>query len=187
MLNPSEELDMVGYREKLPCIIELIDAESHADRLSRYWDQLSADGLIERAFPDGSKKCAADLMDYIKSEDCCSFFVTYAGQDVGTISLDNFHGLTCHGHFNMIKGVRGYGVGLMKTAVEQLFLLKREEGYNFIDCIVGITPIDNRLACQFVERIGFKPISIWPAAGFSAKRNGWVDCLVTDLRREEIT
>jgi hypothetical protein len=136
-----------------------------------YFNQLQEDDLLRYAYYDGSVKTLEDFYK-ICIDKYVTFFVLYdcdANEPVAHVMLNGFEGLSCRGHFCILKkhhGVHAQYIG--NIGRELIFSLKRDNGLPYVTTIVGLTPVKNRLACRFAQQIGFKKQFILPQACYMA-------------------
>jgi hypothetical protein len=136
-----------------------------------YFNQLQLDNLVKYAYYDGSVK---DISTFYKIciDKSVTFFVLYdcdTNEPVAHVMLNGFEGLTCRGHFCILKKHHGIHAEYIGNAGRELiFDLKREDGTPFVTTIVGLTPVKNKIACRFAQKIGFVKKFILPQACYLA-------------------
>ena len=136
-----------------------------------YFNQLQLDGLVKYSYYDGSVKTFNDLYA-ISLDKTVIFFVLYdcdTNEPVAHVMLNGFEGLTCRGHFCILKkhhGIHAEYIG--NIGRELIFATKRSNGDPLVTTIVGLTPVKNKIACRFAQRIGFVKKFILPQACYLA-------------------
>lgn len=136
-----------------------------------YFDQFQLDDLVRYAYYDGSVKTFDDFYA-ICLDKSVILFVLYdcdANEPVAHVTLNGFEGLTCRGHFCILKkhhGIHSDYIG--NIGRELIFATKRANGGPLVTTIVGLTPTKNKIACRFAQRIGFVKKFILPQACYLA-------------------
>jgi hypothetical protein len=103
-------------------------------------------------------------------------------------TLNNFIGLAAQIHFSMHP--RNWGPKALTVAdgcVQWLFTLARVSptvALPLVDSIFGLTPVKNRLAVRFIQKIGFEAKGVLPKALYFKASNSYEDALITVRTRE---
>ena len=145
-----------------------------------YWyhQALEVDGLLPSLFyseetvtPEGLCKIAID-----KTNLFMLVYDNHSSLPVGHIHANSFDGLTCMGHFSFLRKIHGKQcVAVGRESLRQFFAWRAADSeLPVATSMMGLTPVTNRLACRFVERIGFKPIYEIPDACYLRKTDEYV-------------
>lgn len=123
-----------------------------------YWALLHLQGLAKHAFYDGSVTCPSDFLDLSRDPSVILFLIldTEKHRPVGHFHLTHFLGKSATGHFSLLKRYQGReGIRIGKEVINLIFDLKTENNKPLVTNITGITPVTNKLACRFIQLIGF--------------------------------
>jgi len=168
--------------------IELVPAARvHPQLLYRYWhDMIEADTLKYRLC-DTEDPGWEDVKSMI-ANNTPSFNV----YDKSRMSLTadfmfaNFSGRAAQIHMSMHPGNdTRYSLELARTVTDHILeKWERNDGGNYLDSIVGLTPTTNRAACIFVQKVGFRKVAVIPSG--IEDRGRIVDAMMTIKTRGEI-
>ena len=167
-----------------------LQVEVNQLRLENYWIKLSEQGLAELSFSSGDVTNDEQFVALFSDPMVLAFLImdNETGDDIGHLHLTDFEGLSAYAHFGGLRQWHGSktSVTAARTVLSQLFRLYRSDGNPYVDCLLGLPPVENRFACKFVERVGFKPISIIPSACYIMASNCYADGLLVQLNRSEL-
>lgn len=158
--------------------------------LHAYWSEMESGGQLVSALGGYGENPAPVHFDAFirRVEDPFTMFILYSDAlgPVGHHFLENFTGESCVGHFNILR--RSHGKAALKLGRAALRLLfsstKGSSSVPYIQTMMGLTPIHNRLACRFIEKIGMVPKTIIPNSCYHEGQPS--DCLLTVITRDEV-
>jgi hypothetical protein len=159
------------------------------ERVKAYWEQLVVDKLAKVSFYSGTVKTADEFVEFNWDTKQLCFLVhdKTEDRDVAHVFLNSFQGKTAFLHFSVLKSEHGRAsVKIGKQVIKQLFRLYKPDGTFAVDCLAGLTPLNNIVGCAFVERVGFRPITVWPGACYIEALDTYIPGLITQLTRDEI-
>jgi hypothetical protein len=179
--------------DKIDVVIDIVPKRDFTDEvlclLRYYWESLKKLGAYKKRFPHGDVNNFDDFMKVVVDPDSILFLV-FNKEDmipVGEFMLTNFSGLSANIHFSLNPKYYRWGVQIAQDALRQAFTLERADfpGEKMLESIIGITPVSNKLALMFNEKVGFKEIATIPK-GFFVHGTGFVDARATLLINGEI-
>ena len=140
--------------------VELNGAWSLPDTaMAGIFEQLVMDGTAGTVFSDGDVKCAKDFVTLCKNPNNLPAIV-YVDKECGGIGWVN--GLTkdrAFAHYAFFKSQWGHNTtGMAKALINYWF----QDEFPF-NMLIGQTPVWNRRAVKFLERIGFTVLGVLPA------------------------
>jgi len=148
-----------------------------------YYAKMDDQGLIEDAFPDGSMTSIAGFMAMCNELSSSVIFARdiTTGEVAGHCYLTEQRGLACQVHFAVLKGFHGpIAITMAKDIARQVFK------HSSLKTLVGLTPVTNRLALRFIDRVGYKVIGIIPYTYYIAKIDEYVDGVLSTLTPENL-
>jgi len=94
-------------------------------------------------------------------------------------AIDNFTGRSAQVHFSMHpENNTKQSLFLAKSCTDQVLNEWMDDsGHEYLHSLYGLTPVNNRVACIFVQKVGFKKIGILPSGITS--RGKIVDAMLT--------
>lgn len=152
-----------------------------------YYFMLKEQRLLEYAFFDGSAKTETDFAKTIVNPMVIFAFIydDPNGFPVGHVHLTNVVGYCAMGHFCILRDYHKYSIEIAKDSIEGVFSLKRTDGSPFLLNILGITPVSNKAAINFIQKIGFKPLCTLRKACMMFYKNKYEDGLLTRLENNQ--
>lgn len=102
--------------------------------------------------------------------------------------LTNTELKTAHVHFVTFKdSYRGVNKLTCEKIIQELLYIKGgpdKGGRYLFNCLIGMTPVTNKLACRFVKSTGFVEVGIVPQSDIDPLTGEAVDCMMTYCTRE---
>ena len=151
-----------------------------------YFESLIDSGLLRQRLCDVENPTWDDVVDMIGRMGRQMYLVSQPdGRVLAEFTLDNFTGKSAQVHFSMWPENRPqFSMHLARTVTDQVLnawtLQDSDEPYLY--SLYGLTPVKNRAACAFVQRVGFKKVCILPGGH---KYQGRIDdALVTIKARD---
>jgi len=134
-----------------------------AEVLEEYWGSLyQADTLKYRWSDMADPKPSKSVNHVTNTPHCYNVIDIDSGFLVADFSLGPFTGKAAQVHFSMRPGQPTALSLFLAEEVSNTILYQWKDVINledsFLDTIFGITPVDNRAACIFIRKAGFKPM-----------------------------
>lgn len=102
--------------------------------------------------------------------------------------LNNTELKTAHVHFVTFKdSYRGVNKLTCEKIIQELLYIKGgpdKGGRYLFNCLIGMTPVTNKLACRFVKSTGFVEVGVVPQSDIDPLTGEAVDCMMTYCTRE---
>jgi len=138
------------YIEDKILIIPHIQAESI--KVYNYWQTLIDSDRLKYRLCDTVLPDISDVYDIFNNPLNQVYYIydIDSNKYIAEYMLNNFQAKTCQIHFSFlpIHPLRSIRIGKNVTD----FLLE----LGIIDSLFGVTPVSNKLACRFIERVGFE-------------------------------
>lgn len=134
------------------------------DAVQTYWQQLYMSGRLETRMCMVKDPRWEDVLELIRNKGQQIYHILDDLDIVGEFMLDNFMGRSAQGHFSMhpdLPHKRAIEIGSMVADQILQWPSSNSTGPIF-KSIYGITPVTNRAACIWVQKIKFKKIGILP-------------------------
>ncbi|WP_421902420.1 GNAT family N-acetyltransferase [Maridesulfovibrio sp.] len=144
-----------------------------------FWETMRKAGQLPVIFYDGTVEGFGDFQKLVRCEDQHFFFGFKDQQPAGLFWLNGFTSKSCFVHIAIMPGFHGKGTLQMGRGVLRHLLSVTDiaSGYIF-DCIKGLIPVTNPLACRMAERSGFRKAGILPQAAYLAVEDKSVDAAI---------
>lgn len=153
----------------------------------RIWLEICADKRVRGMFAD---ICVRTLEDFIAFADNERHILAVGLADNKIASLvwltDPDYG-SADMHFVTFKWAYG-GVNKLTCSQSLITLLNipsSDGGYMF-DCLIGKTPVNNKLSCKFVRELGLTEVGVIPLGCHDYKKHESTDALVVCCTRETL-
>ncbi|WP_320175231.1 GNAT family N-acetyltransferase [Maridesulfovibrio sp.] len=144
-----------------------------------FWETMRQAGQLPVIFYDGTVEGFIDFQNLVFREDQHFFFGFKDQQPAGLFWLNGFTSKSCFVHLAIMPGFHGKGTLLMGRGVLRHLLSVTDVAGGYIfDCIKGLIPVTNPLACRMAERSGFKKAGILPQAAYLAAEDKSVDAAI---------
>lgn len=157
--------------------------------LQWYWNELEKDGHVNKSFVDGTIQNFSQFFNFSIDKNHV-FFVVFEKGDlfpVGHVHINGFEGLTGRVHFSMLKKCRGRSAAIAKSALLEIFELKRKgTDTPLVKCLIGVTPRTNKLACKMVLAAGYRYLFDLEYACYVAKLGEYVTGMVTIAEADKL-
>lgn len=159
-------------------------------QIAQYYRTLLTDGLIESCFYDGSVQNYVDFFSFCLDR-LNLFLIVYernTQKPLAHVTLNCFEGYACRIHFGMTREAHGRhkSLDIAAQSVGEIFRMTRYNDQTPLTrTLVGVTPTRNRLACQFIQELGFTPVATISQCCRYAKGNTFSDGLMTILTKEQ--
>lgn len=166
----------------------------HINKLSDYtvvdyWQTLLEKGLLAQRLYDTVDPKLSDVEEMLASPDNLCYIMWDAKERkvCADTMINNIRGLVAQVHFSMHPDYFGKEtVRIAKEGVEQHFLTKIRPTGEYIQTLFGITPVRNRMAVRFIQKVGFKPICQFEKVCYMADLNQHEDGLLTQLNVKDL-
>jgi len=131
--------------------------------VTSYWDGLKRADTLRFRFSDKDKPTAVWASAYSQSTPNFYFVVDVStAVIVAEFALCNFVGKAAQVHFSMSPFQDSKLSTFLADEVTNMILHQWKDVENleesYLDTLFGMTPVDNRVACLFIRKAGFKAI-----------------------------
>lgn len=156
----------------------------------RYWSDLIAADLIKYRMPQAEKPALENVQKMLgqKSARCFACVDMLERRVCGETMLTDIAALSARVHFSVHPDYRGQNaLSMAREGAEQLFRVYLHQGRGYLKTLIGCTPVTNKLACRFIQKVGYKPKCVLTNVYFLAYAGGKVvDGLITQLEETDI-
>ena len=119
------------------------------------WDRICEEGKKEVLFYAGDITTLGEFVRQVRSQGT-HFFVIKANDDTaGMFWLNGWEDYAARIHYIFFKRYYRYCLHIAKEGLKRLMALERADGTPFVKVLIGVTPISNRLAVKFLQKVGF--------------------------------
>ena len=131
-----------------------------------YWEALDAADLLRYRLCDLKNPTVADVETMVKQFGQSMYNVYDPAEErlVAEFALTNFTGKSAQVHFSMHPANKPQrSMQLAREVTDQILNQWSEQGNPdapYLYSLYGLTPTCNRVACAFVQRVGFKKIGV---------------------------
>jgi len=139
--------------------LTLVREEENGEDALWYASRLIESGLYRQAFYDGSVRTPEDFLSLVRNPNGYVFLSKdiRTGLPAGHVHINNFAGKTCQTHFSILPSHHGReSVRMGIEGADQLFELYRAPSELMLTSLIGITPVENKLAVRFLTLCGYK-------------------------------
>jgi len=144
-----------------------------------FWETMREAGQLSVIFYDGTVESFRDFQRLVRLSDQHFFFGFKDQQPAGLFWLNGFSPKSCFVHIAIMPGFHGKGTLQMGRGVLRHLLSTTDVADEYIfDCIKGLIPVTNPLACRMAERSGFRKVGILPQAAYWAAEDKSVDAAI---------
>lgn len=156
--------------------------------VEHYWRALEKSGRIQDRLCGFKNPTWRDAERLI--QDCPHSFNVYDEEReilVADFALTTFTGKSAQVHFSMHpENSPQYSMKVARTITDQILNVWHEKDHPdkpFLYSLFGLTPVTNRTACAFVQRVGFKKVGTL----YMGQQIGdtYVDALLTIKKRKD--
>lgn len=160
-----EALEISGAQAVLP--LSAVDKQD----LETYWNALENKDTLKYRWVDMFQPTANSIIEWLleyKPEDYFEYLVVDCdtGEIISEFALTDFKGKSAQVHFSMKPGLDTKIAIQLADQVTDCILHNwssvKDMEEAFIETIYGVTPTENRVACIFVLKAGFKKLGILP-------------------------
>lgn len=156
---------------------------AHPDVVQTYWQTLHMHDTLKYRLCDVNNPTWSDVKDMIIRMGQ-SMYVIYDSERKEIISefmLENFTGHSAQVHFSMHPAnTTPYSLRVAREATDDILNLWTRDADRkvpYLQSIYGLTPVTNRAACIFVQKVGFRKLGVLP--GGMSDRGQIVDAMLT--------
>lgn len=152
-----------------------------------YWSELYHADTLKYRFPEGASPGIEIPLSKLEDTTCLTYLVQGAGGSViAEFTLENFTGKSAMIHFStsptLSPKVRLYLASMLAHEIVNTW--RQPNGEPYLDSLYGMTPSDNRVACIFVQKAGFKKLGVLPSG--SKYLGGVCDAMITVKTSERL-
>lgn len=125
-----------------------------------------AEGTAPMVFFDGTIKCEDDFLSAMKLWSNLLYIIYKENTPVALCWLNQFKNRTCYFHFNCFSPIWGDADECGKYVLRKMITMKDADGDYIFDMFIGLVQTSNKLAIDYVTRIGAVylgelPLGIW--------------------------
>jgi len=156
------------------------------DQISYIWQQMERDQTWQKVFYDGSVQSEGDFLQFLQRDDIRFFLLSNDDIAGGFIWLSPMATYSSWIHFCCFSnswGKSGFARPMLKWALQSVLDMKGPDGKNIISTLMGLTPADNKLACQFAFDVGMQVVGIAPGAIYNNRTDMHVPGLITYINK----
>lgn len=133
------------------------------EQLYEYWGALYKADTLKYRWSDMADPTPSEVVSIVQTTTHCYFLVDITtGFIVADFSLGPFTGKSAQIHFSMLPYQNTRLNIFLAEEVTNMVLHQWKDVMNleesFVDSLFGLTPVNNRPACIFIRKAGFKPI-----------------------------
>ena len=150
------------------------------------WIRMVGEGTARTVFIDGTVQSADDFLASMKHPGNQLWVFMEDGEPLVFFWLNSFEGRTARVHFCAFKTVWGRRAKEIAADGLKLCLTDRDGKGPLLDCLIGYTPVRNRLACRFIQKIGMRPVGEVPNLLFDAYEGQSITGLITSCTMEDL-
>jgi hypothetical protein len=144
-----------------------------------FWEIMREAGHLPVIFYDGTIESFQDFNRLVHREDQHFFFAFKDRQPAGLFWLNGFSPKSCFVHIATMPCFHGQGTLQMgRGGLRHLLSVTDVAGDYIFDCIKGLIPVTNPLACRMAEKSGFSKVGILPRAAYLAAEDKSVDAAI---------
>lgn len=154
-------------------------------QLYEVWDKMCDANVVKDTFYDGCVSNHHEFRDFVRREGNEVFFVFYEGK-LGMVAWmnDRVHKRACI-HFTTLPQTWGRKIDGVSIAMKLgRFVVSTIVREMDIDVLVGVTPVRNKLACKYVQRVGAVPVGIAPNMCWFADTQQSEPAMISTITRE---
>ncbi|CCO25012.1 hypothetical protein [Maridesulfovibrio hydrothermalis] len=149
------------------------------DHLKWFWEKMGKAGQISVVFYDGSVESFEDFKKLAKLKDQHFFLGFKDGRPAGMFWLNGFTQRSCFVHLTIIPDFHGKAALQMGRGVlRHLLSVTDVSGSYILDCVKGLIPVMNSLACRMAQRSGFEKAGVIQKAVYLAAEDKSVDAAI---------
>ena len=152
-----------------------------------FWNILDEAGTLPVIFYECEDRSFDSFKALADMEDQHFFFGFKDERPSGMFWLNGFSPRSCFVHIASMPGY--YGTGALRMArggLRHLLTVTDASGGYLFDCIKGLIPVSNELACRVAVRAGFSRVGIIPQGAYFADEDKSTDAALFCAVRDNI-
>lgn len=133
--------------------------------VASYWQALVDADTFKYRFAANIDVTVADAIEMRFDPKYLMFCVLEADKVVAEFALENFTGKAAQIHFSMHPdnpSLMNFRLAKSVTG-DILNTWLRQDGEPYLHTLYGLTPVDNTVACRFIQKVGFEKLAILPS------------------------
>lgn len=140
--------------------------------------RMVAENKLEKVFYDGSVTSPEGFLQMFNEGDQFLYvFMNIEGKFLGFFWINHFEGPSCRIHFCMFNSAGKNIIKLAKMGLE--FLGK------YFRPLIGITPINNKVACKLIQKCGCISVGVMPEMIYNYYKQQNEEALISYYLRKE--
>lgn len=150
------------------------------------FEAMKEQGHLKTVFYDKSVVDADGFVREMKRRDT-NFFAVYDldKTPLAIFWLNTHEGRSARVHFCTFKAAFGRAPSIGRECLSRTLQMKADDEYVF-DCLIGITPADNKLAVRALKRAGMVASATIPSMLYNAYTNKPMDAVLGYCTRKEV-
>lgn len=152
--------------------------------LYEIWDRLVDAGVAETTFYGAQAVDHHSFRDLVRAPWNDVFLLSYDGVPASVAWLNDRKASSAHIHFTFFHRFR-WKKGQIPPHVQigRYFTARCVRDLP-LDVLIGTTPVRNKLACKYIQRVGAKPVGIIPHAAWFADTQQSEDAVISYITRD---
>lgn len=161
------------------------DGEYTILTLSNLYKRIMCNNIYQNLFYD-RPITESRFISLLTDEECTPYVVCKNGVIVLLCWLNSWKGNSARLHFTMFPESWGTARNAFKIGTKMVrYLLSAQlNGSHFVDTIIGVTPMTNKLACRYALNVGMKKIAIIPNSDYNFYSGKTEDMMLSIATRE---
>jgi hypothetical protein len=178
---PSNDLIGVGIYSTM------FDNPVKRDDIVHMWHDVKEDARAMAVFNNTGVTDLQSFENLINSPVHIIMVGMYNGKLASLGWLDCIGDRSAYVHFIALKwAYGGVSESVCRAAISRMLNIKKNDGSYIFDCLIGMTPVRNKLAVQFVKRVGFVSVGIIPMGAYDRIKGCSIDALNTYCTRSTL-
>lgn len=150
------------------------------------FDAMAEAGTARTVFYDGTVNNRDEFVREMKRRDTHLFVVRERETLLAFFWLNTLEGRSARIHFCGFRPLFGRSSAVARECLKRT--LHMRAGADFVlDTLIGVTPVENRLAVRMLKRAGMIPVGVIPGMLDNAYTRQPMDALVSYCTRKEFT
>ncbi|MEA3467080.1 MAG: hypothetical protein U9R57_02520 [Thermodesulfobacteriota bacterium] len=148
--------------------------------LKQVFLKIAIEGTLHKIYFDKKINNNIEFISFIKQKQHSVFFVKAGKEEVGFFWLAKFNQRSAFMNYCFFKSFWGKkSLTISRFCIEYILERKNENGDYMLDILLGLTPINNRLAVNFLIKSGMQVLGKIPGICTDYHQNKVVDGLLS--------
>ncbi len=151
------------------------------------WTQIENDKGAYGVFDSFGVKSLDDFIKFADNKDNLLALGFVDGRFAAMVWTTSPREKSCDVHFVTLRWTyRGVNKLTCAMILDTLLHIHSNDDEYMFDCLIGCTPLSNRLACRFVKELGLAEVGVMPRGYYDSKNRKSTDALITCCTRESL-